>query len=96
MADELTWLEAIEIVLNKSDRVLNSKAIVREIRKRQLRHISSKIKTPWTIVNARISEEIKRNKDDSRFKRVARGQYTMRNHPGESKGGSICGHRRVK
>jgi predicted NUDIX family phosphoesterase/dephospho-CoA kinase len=75
MAKGMTTLEAIEIVLRESDRPLNAKEILREIRKRQLTEISGK--TPDKTIRSRISVDIKRKGEASRFMQVDRGLYTI-------------------
>lgn len=76
MAIDLTYLDAIEIVLHDVGKPLTAREITDEILARQIVNVAGK--TPWKTVAARISEDIRVNGAKSRFKRAAAGQYVLR------------------
>jgi predicted NUDIX family phosphoesterase/dephospho-CoA kinase len=94
----MTYLEAAEMVLGEVGHPLSAQEIVQEIRKRELIEISGL--TPLHTMNARISVDIKRKGAESRFKRIARGRYALREQPGKEyiakpHGKRIAGSERV-
>jgi len=77
MSSKLTYLKAIERALQESERPLSAREIHAKLLENDLLSFA-KAKSPWTAVRARISEDIKRNKDNSKFIRTRRGIYTLR------------------
>jgi len=80
MANRLTLLQAVEIILRDLKRPLHAMELVDEIRRRSLTEISGE--TPWKTVNARISVDIRRNRNTT-FKRVAPATYGLTSFPQE-------------
>ncbi|MEL6497055.1 MAG: HTH domain-containing protein [Planctomycetota bacterium] len=74
MADEMTWKQAIDIVLADSSEPMHYKEIAEEIIARGLRRTMGA--TPAATVNAQISGSIKHEGDGVRYSRVAAGTFT--------------------
>lgn len=70
-------LKAIEDVLRKENRPLTAKEITEMAIKEGL--INSSSKTPWASVAARIYFDLKTKGTDSKFKKVGKGKFTLRN-----------------
>ena len=79
MANEMTYLDAAEKILREFGGTMSASEIVRQIVKQQLIHITGK--TPLKSMNARLSVDIKNKGENSRFKRVDKGKYTLRSNP---------------
>lgn len=75
----MTYLDAAEKILREFDGAMSASEIVRQIHKQQLIHITGK--TPLKSMNARLSVDIKIKGDNSRFKRISKGRYTLRTSP---------------
>lgn len=69
-------IEVIEYILMTENKPLTAEAILKEIEKRDLYLFSGS--TPKTTIRARLSEDIDREKNKSRFARLQKGTYGLR------------------
>lgn len=81
MTRGLSYLQAAELILRDNERPMSAQELVNEIRKRRFIDITGI--TPQKTMNARISVDIKLNGEKSKFKRVGKGRYILREFPGE-------------
>jgi len=81
MSRGLSVLDAIELVLREAGRPLAPKELLREIHQRQLLDLTTR--TPVKSLHARLSVDILRRGFRSRFKRVAPGEFALRDFPGD-------------
>ena len=81
MTNSLSYLDVAELILRESNRPLKAKEIILAIQNKRLIKISGA--TPLKTMNARLSVDIKKKGEESRFKRVGRGLYTLRSNNGE-------------
>lgn len=78
MSNKMTYLDAAEKILREFGGAMSASEIVRQINKQQLIHTG---KTALQSMNARLSVDIKNKGENSRFKRVSKGRYTLRSNP---------------
>lgn len=74
----MTWHEAIVEVLRQSGSAMHYTEITDEILNQEL--VDTVGATPTNTVNARVTDDLRANGDDSQFVRVRRGEYMLREH----------------
>lgn len=71
-----TFLDAAYIVLKKENKPLDAENITKKAIEQDV--LSTQGKTPHHTMRARLSEDVLRNKEKSRFKRTASGAFALR------------------
>lgn len=72
----MTFIKAAYQILKKEDKPLSSKQITEMAIAKGL--ITTSGKTPWLSMSARIWEDMRKNGDKSRFRKLESGKYYLR------------------